>query len=115
MPEIADINDTELWTARATSRERYSEDRELELQISDRKTRLTPSDREPSPCPVLYRTKGGSHFVVLKAGDRKTRSQFYYKPYHQFSTGRREYYDLDESVIATLQAQEAGEINKTRR
>ncbi len=121
MPEIADINDTELWTVRTTLRERYGEEQEIELQIADSEIRLLPSDRELTPCPVFYWTEGGCHFVIFKAGDRKYRSQFFYKPYNQFSTGRREYDDLAECVVATLQAQadhvaqEAGAIKKTRR
>jgi hypothetical protein len=121
MPEIADINDTEIWTARTTRRERYGEDREIELQIADSEIRLAPSDRELTACPARYRTEGGRHSVIFKAGERKYRSQFLYKPDHQFSTERREYDDLAECVVATLQAQadfeaqEAGEIKNTRR
>jgi hypothetical protein len=121
MPEIADINDTELWTVRTTRRERYGEDREIELQIADSEIGLMPSDRELTPCPALYWTERGRQSVTCKAGERKYRSQIFYQPYHQFSTGRREYDDLAERVVATLQARagyearKAGEINKTRR
>ena len=45
MPEIADINDTELWTVRTTLRERYGEDREIELQIADSDTASTSSEK----------------------------------------------------------------------
>lgn len=121
MPEIADITDTELWIVRTTLRERYGENQGIDLQIADSEIRLLPSDRELAPCPALYWTQGGCHFVIFKAGDRKYRSQFFYKPYHQLDTGRREYDDLAECMVATLQtqadylAQEAGDIKTTRR
>lgn len=118
MPEIADINDTELWVVKTTLKERY--DRDIDLQLADSEIRLQPSDRELASCPVFYWTVDGCHFVVFKTGDRKYRAQFFYKAYQQFSTGRREYDDLAECTVALLQAQadyaaqEAGDLKKRR-
>ena len=118
MPEIADITDTELWTVKTTLKERYG--RDVDLQIADSEIRLQPSDREVSACPVFYWTADQCHFVIFKTGDRRYRSQFFYKPYQQYGTGRREYDDLTECVVSLLQAQadhsaqEAGHV-KTRR
>jgi hypothetical protein len=122
MPERADINDTELWTVRTTRRQRFGEDREIELQIADSEIRLAPSDSEPTPCQALYRPEGGRRSVIFKAGERNYRSQFFYKPYrHRFSSGARELDAPAECVVATLQAQTdceaqaAGEIKTARR
>ena len=118
MPEIADINDTELWIVKTTLRERYGQ--EVDVQLADSEIRLQPSDRELSVCPVLYWTSDDCHFVIFKAGDRKDRAQFFYKPYYQFGTGRREYDDLAECTVSLLQAQadhaaqEAGDLKKRR-
>jgi hypothetical protein len=103
MPEIPDITDNETWTIRTTLMERYPE--EVELQMADAEIRLQASDRELSNCPVWYWQYNGCHFVIFKTGEKKYRSQFFYKPYRQYGTGVYEYTDITDCVVSLLQAQ----------
>jgi len=103
MTKIPDITDNETWIIRTTLTERYPE--QVELQIGDAEIRLLRSDRELSACPVWYWTWEGCHFVIFKTGEKRYRSQFFYKPYQQFGTGTYEYQDITECVVSLLQAQ----------
>jgi hypothetical protein len=104
MASIPDITETEMWVTRTTLKERYG--RDMEIQVGDADLRLHPSDRELTPCPLLFwQSEDGCHFVVFKTGERSYRTQFYYEPYKQMGTGVAEYDDLTECVVAALQAQ----------
>ncbi len=101
---IADITDTEQWILQTTVRERYG--RDVELQLADAEIRLHASDRELTLCPVVvWQADDACHFVIFKAGERRYRCQFFYKPYKQMGTGVDEYDDLAECAVALLQAQ----------
>ncbi len=104
MPEIPDITDTERWIVQTTLKERYG--RALEIDLADADVRLHPSDRELTPCPVIFwRADDGCNFVIFKTGERRYRCQFFYQPYKQMGTGVDEYDDLSECAVAILQAQ----------
>jgi hypothetical protein len=104
MTSVPDITDTERWVIKTTLRERYG--RDLELQLADADIRVQPSDRELTSCPVvLWQSDDGCTFVVFKAGERKYRCQFFYKPHKQMGTGIDAYDDLAECAVAVLQAQ----------
>ena len=103
MLRIDDFTDSELWTIQSTLRERYGEDREV--QLADSEIRLHSADRELTTCPAAFWEDGDCHFVVIKTGDRRYRSMFYYRLYQQFGTGIDEFDDLAECLVATLQAQ----------
>jgi hypothetical protein len=104
MASIPDITETEMWVTRTTLKERFG--RDMEIQVGDADIRLHPSDRELTPCPLLFwQSDDGCHFVVFKTGERNYRTQFYYEPYKQMGTGVTEYDDLTECVVAALQAQ----------
>ena len=104
MATIPDITETEQWIMRTTLRERYGHD--LEIQLADAEVRLHASDRELTPCPVIFwQSEDGCHFVIFKVGERAYRCQFFYKPYKQMGTGLEQYDDLAECAVALLQAQ----------
>jgi hypothetical protein len=119
MAQIADINTTEKWILETTLKERYGE--VMPYQLADADIRLHLSDREVTPCPVIYWEHKACHFVIFKTGDKKYRCQFFYKPYQQFNTGIYEYDDLAECAVSLLQAQadhdaaERGDIKQKRR
>lgn len=114
MSDVPDITDTERWTIDTTLAERYG--RKIDIQLADSEIRLSPSDRNTTPCPTLYWQADGCNFVVFKTGDNLFRCQFFYKPYKQLGTGIREYDNLTECVVSLLQVQadhaarEKGEI-----
>ena len=119
MAEIPDITDTERWILGTTLAERYGQ--EPEIQLGDAEIRLSPSDREVAPCPVIHwRDEEGCNFVVFKTGDRTYRCQFFYRGYQQYGTGVKEYDDLSECLVSLLQVQadyvakERGEIQSKR-
>lgn len=104
MAVAPDFSDAELWIIKTTLHERYA--RAIETQIGDAEIRLNPGDRELTEVPLVHwLTPDGCNFVVFKTGDRRYRSQFYYKPYHQLGTGRYEYDDLSECMVTLLQTQ----------
>ena len=103
MSAIPDFTSSEEWKIQTTLAERYGA--APELQRADAEIRLSTSDRELTSCPVIIWQKNSCNFVIFKTGDRRYRSQFFYKPYKQFGTGVREYDDLSECTVASLQAQ----------
>jgi hypothetical protein len=103
MIQIPDVTESELWTVKTTLRERY--DCDFDIQLADSEIRLNVSDRELTQCPVIYWNAEGCNFVVFKTGERRYRSQFFYRGYQQYGTGVREYDNLTECVVALLQAQ----------
>jgi hypothetical protein len=115
MNTIEDFTENELWTIRTTLKERYGEP--VEPQLADSELRLDPVDTTLTTCPAAYWEHGGCHFVVCKTGDKRYRSQFYYRGYEMFGTGIEEYDDLAECMVTLLQVQadhEAGLRNEER-
>jgi len=103
MQAVPDISDSETWVIRTTLQERYKDD--IEIQIADSEIRLQPSDRDLTSCPVWYWQQENCHFIIFKAGTRRYRCQFFYRPYQQYGTGVTEYNDIAECVVSLLQAQ----------
>lgn len=103
MSEIPDFNKSELWVIETTLTERYGE--KPDLQFADAEVRVRPNDRELTTCPVVYWQWDDCHFVIVKTGERRYRSQFYYEAYKQYSPGVPEFDDITNCVVATLQAQ----------
>ncbi|MCP3868672.1 MAG: hypothetical protein GY703_11365 [Gammaproteobacteria bacterium] len=103
MQDVPDISESETWVVKTTLQERYKET--VELQIADAEIRLRPSDREVTSCPVWYWQQNDCNFVVFKTGTRKYRSQFFYRLYQQYGTGKLDYSDIAECVVSLLQAQ----------
>jgi len=119
MSTIQDITETEDWIVKTTLKERYGGD--IDLKYADAEIRLNPADRELTTCPVFVWETDGCHFVVFKTGERRYRSQFFYRGYQQYGTGVHEYDDLTECAVSLLQAQadhvarERGDIDSRRR
>ena len=102
MSPIKDITETELWTVESTLKERWS-DRNVEIQLADVETKLYPDDRELTECPAMYWQVDEASFVIIKAGDKSYRSQFYYRGYQQYGTGKVEFDDLADCITTMLQ------------
>jgi len=119
MAAIPDITETELWLTDTTLRDRYG--RKVEVELGDAEIRVSPADRELTPCPIIHWQADDCHFVVFKTGDRAYRCQFFYRLYQQYGTGRQEYDDLAECLVdllqvqADYQAREQGDIPSRRR
>ncbi|MDD5241146.1 MAG: hypothetical protein PHG47_05390 [Sulfuricella sp.] len=103
MSSIPDFTETECWVANATLKERYGH--AVEVQQADVELRLDPGVPELTACPALVWKERGAGFVVSKVGDNRFRCQFFYSVREQYGTGRSEYDDLLECVVALLKLQ----------
>lgn len=103
MANVPDFNKNELWIINDTLKQRYR--KEVEVNLVDVELRLNPHSTELTPCPAVYWQDGDAHLLVIKAGEGRYRSQFFYRVHQQFGTGVEEYGDLTECVVTLLQVQ----------
>jgi len=105
------LSETEIWIVQTTIKERYGEDRPTE--VIDSEIRLFPDDRTPTPVQGIFWNDGkGCHFVIFKIADGRFRTQFYYRAYEQYGTGRVDYDDIGDCVVTLLQVQADHERKK---
>lgn len=105
MPPL-EFTNAEIAAIREMLVQRYR--KEVELHLADSEVVLDArddGDGEAVSCPTVYWFERGANFVVVKCGEKKYRTQFFYTPHEQFGTGIHEFADLDECVAAALQAQ----------
>lgn len=102
MSTIKDITDTEQWAVSTTLKERWP-GQDVDLQLADVETKLFPHDRELTTCPALFWQVGDTSFVLIKVGERTYRSQFYYKGFQQYGTGKAEFDDIGDCITTLLQ------------
>jgi len=103
MSNAPDITDSELWVVKATLNERYG--KPVEVQLADVELRLDPAVPELTLCPAMVWKEQGAGFVISKVGDNRFRCQFFYSVREQYGTGKAEYDDLLECVVALLKLQ----------
>jgi hypothetical protein len=102
MSMIKDISDTEQWAVSTTLKERWP-GLDVDLQLADVEIKLMPHDRELTTCPALFWQVSDTSFVLVKVGERTYRSQFYYKGFQQYGTGKSEFDDIVDCVTTLLQ------------
>ncbi len=108
---IPDITEHELWLVQSTLNERYGH-ADVKAQKVDVELRLSPADRELTPCPAMYWEDGKCRFIIAKiledkrTGDRLYYSQFFYSMRHNYGTEEHEYKDLGDCVVNLLKLQE---------
>jgi len=100
---IPDFTDAERWVVETALKERYG--KPVEVQVADAELRLSPDDRELTPCPTLFWEERGAGFVISKLGDDRFRTQFFYSKRDHYGTGREEYDDLLDCVTSVLRLQ----------
>jgi hypothetical protein len=103
MQSIPDFNESELWTVKTTLRERYG--RDIDVELAETEVRLYRHTTDMVPCPTLYWTVDGCHFLVVKTGAERYRCQFFYRVHQMYGTGVEEYDNLAECVVTLLQVQ----------
>ncbi|MDD5330173.1 MAG: hypothetical protein PHX38_09225 [Sulfuricella sp.] len=103
MSKIPDITDSELWVVEATLKERYGH--AVEVQLADVELRLDFGVPDLTVCPAMVWKERGAGFVISKVGDKRFRCQFFYSVREQYGTGKAEYDDLLECVVALLKLQ----------
>ncbi len=102
MSESEDFTDSEMWAIEATLKERWAGEN-IELQVADVDIRLYPADRELTERPAVVWEHDTTSFVVIKVADKHYRSQFYYRGYQQYGTGKEFFDDITDCVVTTLQ------------
>ncbi|MDO9064524.1 MAG: hypothetical protein Q7U25_04855 [Sulfuricella sp.] len=103
MSGAPDITDSERWVVEVTLKERYG--KPVEVQLADVELRLDPAVPELTLCPAMVWKEQGAGFVISKVGDHRFRCQFFYSVREQYGTGKAEYDDLLECVVALLKLQ----------
>ncbi len=103
MEKIPDFSDTELWTLRNALKERYNED--VPIELADCEIRLNPSDRTLATRSGVYWEARGANFIIIKAGVSDYRSQFFYRGYQQYGTGKHSFDNITDCVVTLLQVQ----------
>lgn len=108
---IPDFSDHENWLINSTLNERYGKDAVEAMQV-DVELRLSPADRELTLCPAIYWEEGHCKFILAKVyddkrtGNRKYRSQFFYRVHQHYGEEDNEYVDLGDCVVNLLKLQE---------
>ena len=62
---IPDITEHEMWLVQSTLSERY-DSAAIKAQRVDVELRLSPADRELTPCPAMYWEEGKCRFIIAK-------------------------------------------------
>lgn len=103
MTDIPDFNDSELWTIQTTLKERYGE--EKDIQLAETELRLDMHSSEMTECPCTYWEHDNCHFVIAKTAPERYRCFFFYRVHQMYGTGVTEYDNLTECVVTLLQVQ----------
>ncbi len=102
MTTIKDFTDAEQWAVNTTLKERWPA-LNLDIQLADVEIKMFPHERELTACPALFWEVGETSFIVIKTGERAYRSQFYYRGYQQYGTGKAEFDDIADCITTLLQ------------
>jgi hypothetical protein len=102
MSTIKDFTDAEQWTVNTTLNERWP-NQELDIQLADVEIKMFQHDRELTVCPAVFWQVDETSFIIIKVGERTYRSQFYYKGFQQYGTGKSEFDDLADCTTTLLQ------------
>jgi hypothetical protein len=103
MTATPDFTDAEITEVRVAVQQRFG--RAIEPDLAESEIRLDANDRELTVCPALYWKERGCHFVILKTGTDRFRSQFFYSVREQYGTGIEEYDNITDCVLTLLKLQ----------
>jgi len=102
MSSVPAFTEAEQWAVETTRKERWPE-KDLEIQLADVEIRMYPQDRELTVCPAIFWSVGTTSFVIIKVAEKTYRSQFYYRGFQQYGTGKTDYDDITDCVVTMLQ------------
>ena len=108
---IPDFSDAERQLVASLLEQRYG--RTVETELADSELQLD-AEAQRTSCPTLYWAERGAHFVVCKVAGDRYHCQFFYTDAEQFGTGRNEYGDLGECVLALLRVQSDHERERAK-
>ena len=102
MSSVPDFTEAEQWAVENTLKERWPK-QELDIQLADVEIKMYPHDRELTVCPAIFWSVGTTSFVIIKVAEKTYRSQFYYRGFQQYGTGKTDYDDITDCVVTMLQ------------
>ena len=104
MSEIPDYTDDEISIIENALRTRWKNEK-IKLHPADVEVKMSAYSDVLTDCPALFWTHKHCNFIIIKAGENRFRTQFFYEPSDQYGTGRNEYHSLQECVTSVLQVQ----------
>jgi hypothetical protein len=111
--DFPDFTDTELWIVKQALKERYRKD--VEPELADSEIKIYPDDQYLTTVPALFWQEHDVGFVILKTGESRFRSMFYYSVREQYGTGKPEYDDIAECVSVLLKLQADHEADRAEK
>ena len=102
MSSVPDFTEAEQWAVETTLKERWP-GQSPEIELADVEIKIHPVDRELTVCPAMFWEFNTTSFVIIKVAEKTYRSQFYYRGYQQYGTGRTDYDDITDCVVTMLQ------------
>jgi hypothetical protein len=102
MSPVPDFTESEQWAVVETTLRKRWPDATPEIQLADVEIKMFPADRELTVCPAMFREHGKTGFVIIKVAEKGYRSQFYYRGFQQYGTGRSDYDDITDCAVAML-------------
>lgn len=102
MSQVPDFTEAEQWSVETTLKERWPEQKP-EVQLADVEIRVYPQDREFTVCPAMFWEVASASSVIIEVADRTCRSQFYDRGFQQYGTGKKDFDDITDCVVTTLQ------------
>lgn len=102
MSPVPDFTDAEQWAVETTLKERWP-GQSHEIQLADVEIKMYPQDRQLTVCPAIFWEHDKTSFVIVKVAEKTYRSQFYYRGFQQYGTGKTDYDDITDCVVTMLQ------------
>jgi len=102
MSSVPDFTEAEQWAVETTLKQRWP-GQLPEIQLADVEIKMYPQDRELTVCPAMFWEVGSTSFVIIKVAEKTYRSQFYYRGFQQYGTGKTDYDDITDCVVTMLQ------------
>jgi hypothetical protein len=102
MSPVPDFTDAEQWAVETTLKERWP-GQPHEIQLADVEIKMYPQDRQLTVCPAIFWEHDKTSFVIVKVAEKTYRSQFYYRGFQQYGTGKTDYDDITDCVVTMLQ------------
>ena len=102
MSTVPDFTEAEQWAVETTLKERWP-GQHHETQLADVEIKMYPQDRQLTVCPAIFWEHEKTSFVIVKVAEKTYRSQFYYRGFQQYGTGKTDYDDITDCVVTMLQ------------
>lgn len=104
---IIQFTDAEILVIRQKLRQRYDDDIELQLSVSEMVASDENASDSDSHAAVASWFADNTNFAIYKLGLFRFRAQYYYTPHEQYDTGIAEYDAIEPCVERLIECQSA--------